>query len=255
MTLLLFKLFATPALILLATLASGRFGHAVGGWLVGLPLTSGPIAVYLAIEHGAEFSRSAAAGSLDGTIAQAFFAAAYARLSHAYRWPVCLAAATLAFVASGLVMARANLALPLLVAAALGSLVAALSTIPRPTVRETAIVPPRWDLPARMTVATALVLVITGAARILGPGLSGLAATYPLFAVILAVFAHLHQGPGAARSVLRGLLLGLFGFVGFFVTVALLVTRIGLWGTFAAALGVNLAIHGVSYRVMRTRVG
>jgi hypothetical protein len=253
MTLLLFKLFATPALILLATLVSRRFGHAIGGWLVGLPLTSGPIAVYLAIEHGAAFSQSAAAGSLDGTVAQAFFAATYAQFSRACRWPVCLAAASIAFVASGLLMAEANLALPMLVATTLCSLVVALAAIPSSAVLEVGIVPPRWDLPARMAVATALVLIITGAARILGPDLSGLAATYPLFAVILAVFAQLHQGPGAARSVLRGLLVGLFGFVGFFVTVALLVTRVGLWPTFVTALGVNLAIHGVAYLAMRTR--
>ena len=255
MTLLLFKLLATPALILLATLVSRRFGHAVGGWLVGLPLTSGPIAVYLAIEHGAAFSQAAAGGSLDGTVAQAAFAATYARFSRVCRWPICLAAASLAFVTAGYLMAQASLALSVLVAFAVCGLVLGLAAIPQATLPKTGIVPPRWDLPARMAVATALVLVITGAARILGPGLSGLAATYPLFAVILAVFAHLHQGPDAARSVLRGLLIGLFGFVGFFVTIALLVTRVDLWRTFAAALAVNLAIHGVAYLVMRTRDG
>jgi len=41
------KLVATPTLILLATLAGRRFGNAIGGWVVALPLTSGPIALFL----------------------------------------------------------------------------------------------------------------------------------------------------------------------------------------------------------------
>jgi len=40
------KLTITPFLILAASLASRRWGEAVGGWLVGLPLTSGPVAFF-----------------------------------------------------------------------------------------------------------------------------------------------------------------------------------------------------------------
>jgi len=71
--------------ILVATLVGRRFGQAIGGWLVGLPLTSGPIAVLLALEHGARLAQVAASGSIEGTVAQAFFAAAYARLARRYR--------------------------------------------------------------------------------------------------------------------------------------------------------------------------
>ena len=48
---LLLKLVLTPALIAAASLAARRWGQAVGGWLVGLPLTSGPVAVFIALEH------------------------------------------------------------------------------------------------------------------------------------------------------------------------------------------------------------
>jgi hypothetical protein len=43
MSLLTVKLIAAPLVILLATLAARRWGDAIGGWLVGLPLTSGPL--------------------------------------------------------------------------------------------------------------------------------------------------------------------------------------------------------------------
>lgn len=85
MLLLLFKLCTMPLLILATTLASRRFGQATGGWLVGLPLTSGPIAVFLALEHGAGFAQLAATGSLAGTTAEACFAVAYARLAACHR--------------------------------------------------------------------------------------------------------------------------------------------------------------------------
>ena len=52
---------------------------------------------------------------------------------------------------------------------------------------------------------------------------------------------------------MRGLLLGLFGFVGFFVAVSLLVTRIGLVSAFGTALLVNLVIHGAAYLILATR--
>src|SRR5437660_633846 len=47
MTLLLAKLVLTPLLIAAVTLAGRRWGPGVGGWLAGLPLTSGPVSVFL----------------------------------------------------------------------------------------------------------------------------------------------------------------------------------------------------------------
>jgi len=254
MIILLFKLLATPALILIATLVSRRFGQATGGWLVGLPLTSGPIAVFLAIEHGPRFSQLAAAGSLEGTVGQAFFATAYAGLARRWNWPMCLLGATIAFLASGVFLVELKLPISALVALACGSLAVGQQLIHErvaPAVRAEA---PRWDLPVRMAVAAALVLLVTSVAAAIGPDLSGVAATFPLFAIVLAVFAHRHQGSHAARSVMRGLLLGLFGFVGFFVAVSLLVTRIGLVSAFGTAHLVNLVIHGDAYLILRRRL-
>ncbi|EKM5824226.1 hypothetical protein PU342_004709, partial [Salmonella enterica] len=67
MTLLFFKLVFTPVLMLLSTLASRKWGETVGGILVGLPLTSGPISLFLALEHGKEFAANATNGSLAAT--------------------------------------------------------------------------------------------------------------------------------------------------------------------------------------------
>ena len=73
------KLALTPGLILVASLAGRRWGESVGGWLVGLKLTSAPVAFFLALDHGTGFAAAAAAGSIAGTVAQACFGVAYGR--------------------------------------------------------------------------------------------------------------------------------------------------------------------------------
>ena len=50
MIIFLIKLIAAPLLLALATLAARRWGTVLGGILIGLPLISGPISVFLAIE-------------------------------------------------------------------------------------------------------------------------------------------------------------------------------------------------------------
>jgi len=98
MSLLAIKLIVTPLIVLAATLAARRWGDAVGGWLVGLPLTSGPVSVFLALERGPAFAAHAADGSLAGVVAQAAFCFGYAALarrgqrrrSSPERWPMAL---------------------------------------------------------------------------------------------------------------------------------------------------------------------
>jgi len=63
------KLVLTPVLIATASLAGRRWGHVISGWLVGIPFTSGPITLFLFLEHGATFAANAALGSMVGVLA------------------------------------------------------------------------------------------------------------------------------------------------------------------------------------------
>jgi len=102
-----------------------------------------------------------------------------------------------------------------------------------------------------MVVATVFVLLLTGAASKLGPRLTGLLAPFPLYAAILTVFAHHLEGPAAAASVLKGLLLGLFGFAGFFLVFAALIESAGLLAAVAAATAVTLVFQAASLWALR----
>ena len=71
MNLLLTKLILTSLVILAALWVARRWGDAFGGWLAGLPLTSAPVAAFLAIEHGPAFAAAASAGSVAAVASQA----------------------------------------------------------------------------------------------------------------------------------------------------------------------------------------
>ena len=47
---LVIKLLLTPILIGMVSLAGRRWGPAISGWFVGLPLTSGPVMLFLALD-------------------------------------------------------------------------------------------------------------------------------------------------------------------------------------------------------------
>ena len=74
--LLLAKLILTPMAIFAALWVARRWGDVFGGWLAGLPVTSAPVAAFLAIEHGPAFAASASAGSVAAVASQASFCAA-----------------------------------------------------------------------------------------------------------------------------------------------------------------------------------
>jgi hypothetical protein len=258
---LILKLVVTPLLIGAASLAGHRWGAAVGGWLVGIPFTSGPIAFFLALDHGASFAASASVGMLVGTISQALFCLAYAWASTRLRWPASFGAGTLGFAATTVVLrpleAPASTAFEVTVAA----LVVALLLIPRdssklkvPEQEQEEEAPPRWDLPARMVVATVFVLLLTAIAPLLGPYLSGLLSPFPLFGAILTVFTHRSQGSIAATRLLRGLLYGLFAPAGFFLALAILIERVGIGLSFGAATATALAFQGVTLWLLSVRL-
>ncbi len=245
------KLILTPVLVGGASLAGRRWGQAIGGWLVGMPFTAGPVAFFIALDNGGAYAAASARGSLAGAVAEAAFTLAYAAAARYGTWPLALFAASLAFAAAVAALGAFAHGLALTLALALAAVVGALLILSSGG-REAAAAPlPRWDLPLRMAAATAVVLALTSAVPFLGPALSGILATYPVIAGILTVFAHRRQGAAAAVAVLRGLLYGLFGFMGFFVVLALLVERAGTAAAFAAAMVVSLALQGASLLLVR----
>lgn len=251
MDILILKIVVTPLLIAAASLAGRRWGPAVSGWLVGLPLTSGPITLFLALSHGTAFAAATAAGVLAGTISQAAFCLAYGYTGRRYTWPLALLAGCGAFAIATLALQHLTLHLVTVFFVVVAVLLITLWLLPQGSKDASrAAAPPRWDLPARMVVATAFVVGLTEIAPALGPNLTGLLAPFPLYAGVLAIFAHRTQGPGAAVSVLRGLQVGLFAFASFFLLLGLLLESAGIALAFTIAIAVALAVQGGTLMLM-----
>jgi hypothetical protein len=239
------KLVVTPAVMIGATLAGRRWGGAVTGWLIGLPLTSGPLVFVLALEHGRHFAARTAVGSLSGAVAEAAFCVGWA-----FGGRAPLLVASLGF--AGTAAAVHSLQLALLVVVVPVSLVVALRLLPPFPPRTDAVATPRWDLPARAIVAVLVIVSLSAAATTIGARLTGLLAVYPAYSAVLASFALRLEGRAAAVGLLRGLLVGLFSFAAFYSLLAFLLARVGTGGAFAAAIAAALIVQGVSLvRILR----
>ena len=246
MNLLILKLAATPLLVLAATQLQRRYGGTIGGVFTGLPVTSAPLSLFLALENGAGFAARAAVGTLLGLIAMAGFCAAYARSARHLRWGAALALA--AATSAALFIALARLPQRPLPAAALvfPALLALALLIGR--ARPAAAPPhPWWDLPARAGFALAAVVGITAAAAHLGPTWSGMLATLPILSAVMGGFTHRHAGAEAARALLRGIVVGALGAAAFNLIVALAVVRLGVAPAYGAAITAALVLAWASH--------
>ncbi len=251
MDMLVLKLIMAPVIIGSASLAGRKWGPAVSGWIVGMPLTSGPVIFFVALSHDVAFAANAALGVISGGLSLVAYALTYAWLATRFRWYVSLAGGFVVFAIS--ITLLKNLTFPLIpiflivcVAIALG-----LSLMPKGEVEDGEVPFGKWDIPSRILIGTTFILLITGSAEILGPRLTGLLTMIPLYVTILAIFAHRHQGPAAAAHVLRGLLYGMFAFAGFFITIGLFLEKAGIAISFLSAIAVALAIQGTTLWILR----
>lgn len=247
MNLLLLKALLTPSLIGLVSIAGRRWGPSVSGLLVGMPLTTGPVLLILALQNGTAFAADTARGIIFGTISVAFFCLAYAWIALRWRWPGALIGSWLVFLTVTMLLQMVVLPLALAFAACVVVVAVGLAVFPRlPAKAGTVEPPPAWDIPARMLVATAFVLLLTGVAPQLGPHLTGLLAPFPIFGTVLGAFTHAHAGTAAALRLMRGLLVGLLSFASFILVAGILIVPAGILAAFVAAIVTTLIVQGVS---------
>lgn len=249
-TLLALKLVATPLIILLVTAIERRFGHAVAGLVFGFPLTSSLASVFLAVEQGPAFARATAPGLLSGIATFGLFLLAYAHAAaRGARWPVALAVGLAVYVPAAALAATLDLGFASSTAVALITLAASAWAMPRRL--EPA--PPQphawWELPARITIATALIVAITAVAEEAGPLLTGLLLLIPASTSTVSSFVLARAGPAAVVRLLRGLAWGCFSFVSFFVVVGAAMDTMPTPLVFVLAGLAAVGCSGVTWRL------
>jgi hypothetical protein len=247
----LLRLALVPMAVWLASLAARRCGHSVSGYLGGFPLIGGPLTLYLALDHGAEFASRAATVTLAVIIAQAVYLMTFTHLARRYRWPVALLAGWTSFACVATAVSFLPLEPPVaLLLAALG-LGAAWRLLPHP--RDQAPLPavPPVELRLRLAAALALAIVVMWGANLFGPVVSGVLLSVPITGSIMPPFTLALYGADAVARLARGFVVGLCGFTAFFFTVAEGVIPLGVGAGFLAAIVAALASSTIASRVLK----
>jgi hypothetical protein len=254
MNILALKLILAPLIIGSASLAGRKWGPAVSGWIVGMPLTSGPVIFFVALSHETAFAANAALGVLSGGLSLVAYALTYSWLATRFRWSVTITGSLLVFSISTALLQNFTFPLWPIFGMVCAALFVGLRLMPKDVIeKESENESGRWDIPARIFIGTSFILLLTGIAPLIGPRLTGLLTTIPLYITILTVFAHRDQGPAAAAHVLRGLLYGMFAFTGFFIMLNLLIQQVSLAVAFGTAILSALVIQGISLLILRYR--
>jgi hypothetical protein len=246
------KLTMAPVLIGLVSLAERKWGAIVSGLLVGLPLTSGPVLFFLALEQGKSFSARTSVASLMALVALAGFASAYVRVSRTHGWiPSLLAATGTYLVISACLMKLPFLPVGWAFPIACVALLLALFGFPRQSALNLEFkISSGREIGLRMVTAAALVFLLTSLASLLGPVPSGLAAMLPVYTSILAVFNHMKSGI-LALAVLKGAVTGAFGSAVFFVIVASAQGRLTTGRCFVSAALAAIAVQALLFPYLK----
>jgi hypothetical protein len=245
---LFFKIGLPVLMIGIVTLASHRYGPAVGGILGAVPAKGGPILLFLALEQSTSFAATSAAACLGGAGGCGVFCLVYALVCRRVSWPVAGAAAYGAFAVTWAAMLPVS-------ALGLGPAFVATVAILLVSRRLLPAAPPMprratsaSDLPARMIAGAGMVVFVTTAGPYFGATISGMLATIPTVAAVMALFTHAQEGPDRTIGVMRGMTHGLLGFGAFLTVVAATLVPLGIAAAFALGFAAVIVVQAIELR-------
>ena len=250
MNLVALKLAAVPAVVWLASWAGRRWGHRVSGLISGLPVISGPILLFVALDAPPGFVAETGWITMAASPAIAVHCLVYAWLARApvasrWHWLLCLLGAWLAYVASAFALSAA--VIEGFAGAALALALRLLATAAMPRARAPIGIPriPRSEIAIRMLAALAIAATVTLGAQELGSRLSGVLLAFPITASVLPVFTLALYGGEATVRLLSGFVTGLVGFAAYFFAFAALVVPAGLAVACLAGAAASLIAVGL----------
>jgi hypothetical protein len=239
----LIRVLLAPLAVVAGTLAQRRFGDAVSGLILGLPLTSLPLLWLVALQHGTAFASSMTGALLVGSIAEAIVLWLYARLTIHLSPSLALVGAlgSFALAAEAVNLLRLSALLAGLLTA-LG-FAAALRWWPTAS-QDNASGQGRSLLWLRVVLSAVFTVVIVALAGRLGPVLAGLIDALPAMSLMMAFTTHQEHGSGASSRFLHGVTRGSFSYLAAMIVLAELLRTGNLLLAFTAALVAALLVQG-----------
>jgi hypothetical protein len=242
LSLLAAKMAAAATCVVLASLIAERTGPLVAAMVATLPVSAGPIYVFLALEHDATFIEEAALASISSNLATTAFCTVYVFAAQRLRTAGAIGSAFAGWAVSLLLLKAANL--PFL-AAVLLMLVAipAAHHLSRPYLHASAVARgarPWYAIPLRAAGVATLVAVVTTISVWAGAQWSGFLATFPIVMSSLIVILQPGLGGKATAAVIANSLLGLLGFGIGLAALHLAAVPVGKWWALALGLAINV---------------
>lgn len=242
------KLFLVPTFLLGVSLAGRHWGAAVAGWLVGLPLVTGPILFFLAVEQGERFAAQAAGAALSAVFAAMAFGVVYARAAQRRGWLPSLLLALPAWAVAALPLTWLPVSPLLALAVALPTLALAPRLFPAQQAVSVRRSGGAAEIGCRMLAGAVLTFAVTVAADTLGQTWSGLLALFPILGAVLAVATHRAHGVVDVTALLRAMATGYYAIVAFCFVLAIALPPLGIAGAFAFAVAACLVAQAATWR-------
>jgi hypothetical protein len=251
------KLLVSVLMVVLLSLIAEWSGPRMAGIVSGYPLGAAISLFFIGVEIGPAFAAESALFTAAGLAATVSFVAGYLlglTLAEGRRRPTALTLALVpALAAYGLVAwvlsaIRINwVSAPLIAMASLVLAGRIFRRIPDAAIRRTIRLRPAVTL-LRAAFAAFIILVITAAAKAVGPEWAGLFAAFPITMLPLLAIIQFTYQPSHVRTVIKNVPRGLGSLLIYTLVVAITYADLGIaWGTALGYLAATLYLVALEY--------
>lgn len=252
--LLLVKMAIAAGIVVGCSLIAERSGPLVAALIATLPISLGPVYVFLALDHDAAFIAQAALGSMASNMANACLFLVYAQLAQRHGTLASLGPALLAWLGAVLLLHWLAPSFAGLLALTLPVFIG-IHLLLRPylAARPAKVSKPPWfAIPLRALGVATLAGTATTASAHVGGVWSGVLAGLPIVMSSLVLILQPRIGGPAAAAVIANSVIALLGFGLAIAVVHLAAVPLGSWAALgiglAICVGWNLALMGLSRR-------
>jgi hypothetical protein len=239
--LLIVKMVVSACFVATASFVAERAGVVMGAMVASLPISIGPVYVFLAMDHDSHFIATSALATLVSNAATTIFTVVYIFVAQRNGMWVSYLTALLSWFAAWFIFAQFSWQLPAALILNLALFAIAIPLVSR--FRNAAMVAPqrRWyDLPLRAGLVATLVLVVVLVSQRLGPTISGVVAAFPVVFTSLILILHPRIGGRANAAVVANAMAGMVGFT--LAVVVVVVAAVPLGSPIALSLALVVAV-------------
>lgn len=244
------KMAVTALFVTAATMIAERLGAIVGALVATLPVSAGPVYVFLALDHDAIFISASAVTSLALNAATAIFVTVYVLTAQRCSLWISMFFAFSAWLSAALTLgAVAWTAFPAFIFNVIVFSLCFFIVRPFCLVHMPKTICPWYDFVLRAAMVALLVGAVVALSFRIGPTGSGVLAVFPIIYTSIMLILHRRVGGPATAAVLANAIPGLAGFGVALLTLHLAAVPFGSALALILALGVSIACNAVVYAV------